>query len=83
MECGYCHAQLNRYIDGELGYVEVAELQSGYDLRFAVVSRFTIDHAGDGFGTRDPEITLGTAIIDYLFVTMNTGTLRHRYMEEP
>jgi anti-sigma factor RsiW len=27
MECGYCHGQLNRYIDGELGYVEVAELQ--------------------------------------------------------
>jgi anti-sigma factor RsiW len=27
MECGYCHEQLNRYIDGELGYVEVAELQ--------------------------------------------------------
>ena len=27
MECGYCHGQLNRYIDGELGYVEVAALQ--------------------------------------------------------
>ncbi|HSL94690.1 MAG TPA: anti-sigma factor [Thermoleophilia bacterium] len=27
MECTHCHGQLNRYIDGELGYVEVAELQ--------------------------------------------------------
>lgn len=28
MDCSYFHERINRYIDGELGYLEVAELQS-------------------------------------------------------
>ena len=32
MECSYCRGQVNRYLDGELGYVEVAELQAHLDL---------------------------------------------------
>lgn len=32
MECGYGRGQVNRYLDGELGYVEVAELQAHLDV---------------------------------------------------
>jgi anti-sigma factor RsiW len=28
MDCSYFRARLNQYVDGELGYIEVAELQS-------------------------------------------------------
>jgi anti-sigma factor RsiW len=31
MDCSSCHALINRYIDGELGYVDVAELQRHLD----------------------------------------------------
>lgn len=31
MDCSYCRSRLNRYLDGELGYLEVAELQRHLD----------------------------------------------------
>ncbi len=31
MDCSYCRSRINRYIDGELGYVDVAELRRHLD----------------------------------------------------
>ena len=32
MDCSYFRERINRYIDGELGYLEVAELQASPQL---------------------------------------------------
>jgi hypothetical protein len=40
MECSYCRAQVNRYLDGEIGYVEVEELQAHLDLCAECATKF-------------------------------------------
>ena len=32
MDCSYFRERINRYIDGEIGYLEVAELQAHLEL---------------------------------------------------